>query len=600
MEIVIVLSVLVIATVVFISNRLRADLVALLVLITLGVSGILTQEETFSGFGSSSIIIILAAFIITGAINQTGLGQRLGTLLLHIAGSSQARLLLLLTFAAGLLSLFMNNIAAAAVLIPIAMSAARRIKISPTRILLPIAFATQLGGMATLLTTSNVIVASILHEEGLPSFDLLSFLPVGGPIALLGLIVLVILAPRLLHSASDNAISFAEEVERASLTALYDLENGIESALVLPASPLVGCSLAVSGLRQHPGLNVGAIVRHNGQVLRAPKADEILHAGDLLLFTPPCAEKVLIPLGLKPQAVEGWNEYLMGPRTRLVEVAVSPHSTLEGKTLRDVQFRSRYSMNVLAIWQNGRPLREKLEDVPLHIGDALLLQGRREHIRLVASGSDLIVLSEESFTPPQHGKDWIALSIIAVTLIAAAANWLPVAETLFAGALLLILAGCLSIEEAYASIDWRSVFLVGGMLPMGLALTKTGAADLMARLLSGSLNQFGPLVLLAGFFLVTAVLTQFIPGGSATPLVIAPIAITAAQQIGADPRAFAMVVALATSTSLLTPMAHPVNALIMGPGGYRPRDYLRLGLPLVLLTFVLTLWLVPLIYSLGG
>jgi di/tricarboxylate transporter len=183
-------------------------------------------------------------------------------------------------------------------------------------------------------------------------------------------------------------------------------------------------------------------------------------------------------------------------------------------------------------------------------------------------------------------------------LAAAASGWLPIAETLFLGGVILIVTGCLSIEEAYAAIEWRSVVLVGGMLSMGLALTKTGAANMIASYLATALDRFGPWALLGGFFLVTAILTQIIPGGSATPLVIAPIAITAAQQVGADPRAFAMAVALATSTSFLTPMGHPVNALVMGPGGYRPRDYLLLGLPLVLVTMVLALWLLPFLYPL--
>jgi di/tricarboxylate transporter len=599
MPIALVLIVLTFATILFISNRLRADLVALMVLVTLGASGLVTQGDAFSGFSSSSVITILAAFVITGAINQTGLGRRLGTFLLHLAGHSPRRLLAVLTFSAGFLSLFMNNIAAAAVLMPIAMSAARQMRVSPTRILLPLAFATQLGGMATLLTTSNVVVSSILRNQALPSFGLLSFLPVGGPIALVGLVLLILTTPYLLPVTSDSVPSVDSEEARASLAEVYDIQRGMGMALVLPTSSLVGRSLGTSGLGQQPAITVVAIVRSSGQVVRIPKPDEELRADDRILFTPPRSEAALSALGLEMQAADGWNEWLVGPRTRLVEVVVAPRSALEGKTLRQIQFRSRYQMNVLAVWQKGQPVRDKLEDLPLQIGDALLLQGRREPIRLLASGSDLIVLSEDNLQPPQRGKEWRALILIVATLAAAATGWLPVAETLFAGGLLLILAGCLSIEEAYAAVEWRSVVLVGGMLPMGLALTKTGAADLIAKFLSTSLDSFGPWILLAGFFLVTAVLTQVIPGGSATPLVITPIAITAAQQMAADPRAFAMAVALATSTSFLTPMAHPVNALVMGPGGYQPRDYLRLGLPLLIVTFVLALWLIPYLYPLG-
>jgi len=599
MPIAFVLAVLILATILFISNRLRADLVALMVLVTLGASGLITQSDAFSGFSSSSVVTILAAFAITGAINQTGLGRRLGTFLLRLANHSPRRLLIVLTFSAGFLSLFMNNIAAAAVLMPVAMSAARQIRVSPTRILLPLAFATQLGGMATLLTTSNVVVSSILRNQGLPSFGLLSFLPVGGPIALVGLGILVLTTPYLLPATSDSVPSLDSEEARASLAEVYDIQRGMGVTLVLPTSPLAGHSLGDSHLGQNPGLTVVAIVRSSGQVVRIPRPEDELRVDDRLLFTPPQPEQALSTLGLEMQPADGWTEWLVGPRTRLVEVVVAPRSSLEGKTLREIQFRSRYQMNVLAVWQKGCPIREKLEDLPLQVGDALLLQGRREPIRLLASGSDLIVLSEDSLQPQRRGKQWRALTLIVATLAAAATGWLPVAETLFAGGVLLILTGCLSIEEAYAAVEWRSVVLVGGMLPMGVALTKTGAADLIAKFLATTLDRSGPWVLLAGFFLVTAILTQFIPGGSATPLVIAPIAITAAQQMGADPRAFAMAVALATSTSLLTPMAHPVNALVMGPGGYQPRDYLRLGLPLVLLTFVLTLWLLPHLYPLG-
>lgn len=580
----------------FISNRLRPDLVALVVLIALAVTGVISVQDAFSGFASAPVITILAAFVITGAIDQTGLGKRLGGMLLKLAGQNPHRLLVVLTFSAGLLSLFMNNIAAAALLMPVAMSAARQLHTSPTRVLLPVAFASQIGGMATLLTTSNIVVSSILHSQGLPAFGLLSFLPVGGPIALLGLGLLVLLAPRLLPATSETSPSFAIEQGRASLTDLYDLGREVGLALVLPTSPLVGQTLGESGLGEKHDLTVLAIARNSGQVVRIPMPHDELRADDRLLFTPPCAEEVLSTLGLEKQPSEGWSEWLVGPRTRLVEAVVAPRSSLEGKSLRQIQFRSRYNMNVLAVWQNGRPVWDDLENLTLHTGDALLLQGRHEPVRMLASGSDLIVLSEESLQREKSGKEWRALVIILMTLFIAATNLLPVEETLFLGGILLILSGCLNMDQAYTAIDWRSVVLVGGMLPMGVALTHTGAADLIGKFLTATFGQSAPWVLMAGFFLVTAALSQFIPGGSATPLIIAPIAITAAQQVGADPRAFAMVVAMATSTSFLTPVAHPVNALVMGPGGYQPRDYFRLGLPLLLLTFVLTILLVTVIY----
>jgi len=591
-------GILVAATLLFISGRLRPDLVALLVMIALGATGIITQQEALSGFSSSAVILILAAFVITEAINRTGLGNRLGAFLLRASAQSERRLLLALSASAAFLSLFMNNIAAAAVLMPSAMVAMRKVKASPTRLLLPLAFATQLAGMATLLTTSNVVMASILREQGLPSFGLLDFLPIGGPIAVLGLGMMVLLAPRLLPATSESALSFEEEKQRVSLIELYELSRGLAVARILPGSPLVGRTLATSGLRQNAGLNVIAILHNSGQIVRMPSPGEQLHANDRLLFSSACPEAKLKALGLEAQPPDGWGEQLTGERTGLAEALITPRSSLADKTLRQVRFRDRYGLNVLSIWRNGRPIREGLEDLPLRFGDALLLQGPRSGIRLLENGSDLIVLGEEVAEWQQHGREWTALAIIVVTLALAATNRLPVAEVLFLGAVLLLLTQCLTMEEAYAAIDWRSVFLIGGMLPMGIALNKTGAAAELAGFLVNALGHFGPLVLLAGFFGFTVVLTQLIPGGAATPLVVGPIAISAAQHVGADPRAFAMAVALAVSTSFLTPFAHPVNVLVMGPGGYRFRDYVRLGLPLVALTFSLVMVLLPRLYPL--
>jgi len=595
------LAILIVATFLFISGWLRPDLVALLVLISLSALGIITQQEAFGGFSSSAVILLLSAFVISSAIQETGLGERLSAFLLRVSGRSEKGFLFALTFSAAFLSLFMNNIAAAAVLMPSAMIAMRRIKADPTKMLLPMAFATELAGMATLLTTSNLVMASVLHNQGLPSFGLLEFLPIGCPIALLGLGLMFFLAPRLLRARSENALlpEDGEGKPSASLSQLYNLQQELAVALVLPNSRLVNRTLSSCNLRQKLGLNVVAIIRNSKQVIRTPGPHEQVRARDRLVFTPlRTTEEELMAFGLELQPNADLSERLVCDLTCLVEAVITPRSSLSEKTLQQIQFHERYGLNVLAIWQNGKIIREGLEEVSLRFGDALLLQGPRPRIKLLRSNPDLLVLGEETPISQRRSKGWLALGIIAAALVIAATDWLPVAQTIFIGAVLLILTRCLSMEEAYAAIDWSSILLVGGMLPVGVALNKTGAAARVAELLVSALGHLGPKALLAGFFGFTVVLTQLIPGGAATPLVVGPLAISTALRIGANPRTFAMAVALATSTSFLTPFAHPVNVLVMGPGNYQFRDYVLLGLPLVILTLILSMILLPCIYPL--
>lgn len=584
-----VLGILLAAVVVFVTGWLRADLVALLVLLSLGLSGVLTPQETLGSFGRSAVVIICAAFVLTGALDHTGVSQALGGLLLRVVGEREWRLVAATSTTAALLSLVMNNIAAGAVLMPAVVTACRRLRISPARVLLPMAIATQLGGMATLLTTSNIVAASVLRDQGVASFGLLDFLPVGGPVALAGLAYLVLIGRRLLpeHSPVEAALQ-----PRRSLTELYDLQRDLQPVLVTPASPLVGLSLVASNLGARYGYRVVALDRPGARVTRAPLPDMVVQAHDhLILQGPPLRADLAQSLGLAPS--NPIDVPLAGEATGLFEAVVAPRSGLAGKTLRATMFREKYGFSVLAIWRAGTPMRAGLADQSLQFGDALLLQGPRARLSLLGADNDLIVLAEGEGPPLRTRRRPLALAILAVTLVVAATGLVPIAETLLVGALMCVVTGCLSMDEAYASIEWRAVFLVGGMLPMGVALTKTGAAALMGHWLIATMGGYGPLGLLAGLFVFTVVLTQIIPGGSATPLVVAPIAFSAAQVAGVDPRAFVMAVALATSTSILTPFAHPVNVLVMGPGGYQLRDYLRVGLPLVLLMFVLVMLLLP-------
>ncbi len=586
------------AIVLLLTERLRADLVALLVVVALGTTGVLTTEETFSGFSRSAVITLLAIFILAAALERTGVTRRVGDLLVRVAGESERRLVVAVMLSGAFLSLFMNNIAAAAVLLPPVSGAAQRSGVNPSRLLMPLAFGTILGGMATLLTTTNIVVSSLLQDRGLPGFGLLEFAPLGLPLVAAGIAYMALWGRRQLPARSP--VQLYEDLQRqeANLAEVYHLGETLSRAGVRADSPLVGQTLAGSRLRETYGVNVLAIERED-RIVRAPSPDQELRAEDVLLLTgEPEGPGFAADLDPLPPR-HGGDRELESRSVVLVEAVLSPRSDLIGRTLSETRFRDRYGMAVLAIWRAGRSLRTGLTDLPLQLGDGLLLQGERGRLPVLRAESDLIVLDRgvDEPPPPSRRRGRLALTIMIVTLALAASNRFGVGEVMLGGALAMILSGVITMDEAYQAVEWRSVFLVAGMLPLGTAMTKTGAADLITHGLLTVLGGAGPLALLAGLVALAILLTQAM-NGAAVAAVVAPIALQTAQRIGADPRAFAMGVAIATSVAFLTPLGSPVNVLVMGPGGYRFRDYFRAGLPLTLLIYLLLLGLLPLVWPL--
>jgi di/tricarboxylate transporter len=580
------------------TERLRADLVALLVVVALGTTGVLTTEETFSGFSRSAVITLLAIFILAAALERTGVTRRVGDLLVRVAGESERRLVVAVMLSGAFLSLFMNNIAAAAVLLPPVSGAAQRSGVNPSRLLMPLAFGTILGGMATLLTTTNIVVSSLLQDRGLPGFGLLEFAPLGLPLVAAGIAYMALWGRRQLPARSP--VQLYEDLQRqaANLSEVYHLGETLSRAGVPAGSPLVGQTLAGSRLRETYGVNVLAIERED-RIVRAPSPDQELRAEDVLLLTgTPEGTGFAADLDLLPPR-HGGDRDLESRSVVLVEAVLSPRSDLIGRTLSETRFRDRYGMAVLAIWRAGRSLRTGLTDLPLQLGDGLLLQGERGRLPVLRAESDLIVLDRgvDEPPPPSRRRSRLALTIMIVTLALAASNRFGVGEVMLGGALAMILSGVITMDKAYQAVEWRSVFLVAGMLPLGTAMTKTGAADLITHGLLTVLGGAGALALLAGLVALAILLTQAM-NGAAVAAVVAPIALQTAQRIGADPRAFAMGVAIATSVAFLTPLGSAVNVLVMGPGGYRFRDYFRAGLPLTLLIFALIVGLLPLIWPL--
>ena len=585
------------AVALFLSDRLRPDLVALLVAVALGTTGVLTSEETFSGFSRSAVITLLAIFMLAAGLERTGVTRQVGNLLVRVAGQGEVRQIVVVMLAGAFLSLFMNNIAAAAVLLPAVSGASHRAGVNPARLLMPLAFATILGGMATLLTTTNIVVSSLLRDQRLPGFGLLDFAPLGLPLVAAGIAYMALWGRRQLPDRSPAQVLADIHRREADLAEIYHLGERLTRAGVPAGSPFAGKTLADTRFRETYGFSVLAIERE-GRVMQAPPPASVILAEDILLLSGK-PEKLTSEEGLELLPARSWRERdLESSSVAVVEAVLAPRSGLIGQTLRQALFRERYGMSVIALWRAGRPVRTGLSDLPLELGDGLLLQGERSHLPVLRAEADLIVLDEpERETPPATGKGRLALAIMAVTLVLAASGRFAVGEVMLGGALIMVIAGILTMDQAYRAVDFKSVVLVAGMLPLGTAMVKTGAASLLADELVRLLGAAGPRVLLAGLAGLAILLTQAM-NGAAVATVIAPIAIQTAQRTGADPRAMAMGVALATSIAFLTPLGHPVNILVMGPGGYRFRDYFKVGLPLTLLLFALIVALLPLVWHL--
>jgi di/tricarboxylate transporter len=570
------LAVVLIAAILLIATRIRADLVALLTLVALALSGVVSPAEAFAGFGSSAVITILAIFIISEAMHQTGLTLLLGQRLLRFSGGGEKRAVLFTALAGALLSLFMNNLAAAGVLLPAVISLSRHTRTAPSRLLMPLAFGTILGGMATLLTTANIVVSGTLRESGLEPFNLLSFLPIGIPIVVAGTAYLTLAGRRLLPERYPAGQSARAVRLRAELEALYGIERTLCEVRVQPGSALAGMSLRQGEWAARLGLTVVGLAR-DGRMMVSPSPDEIIREGDVVLAQGMPREDVLTAYGLRLQDQPEMAHDIANGEAVLGEVVLSPRTSSAGKTLRGLHFREQYGLNVLALWRRNKPVVEGISEMPLEPGDALLVQGSAARFRLLRDQRDFLLLEQDPDAILRPRKAQLAAVITLVTLIVAAMAWLPVPVAALAGAALLMLTGCVSMDDGYRAIEWKAIFLIAGMWPLGTALVSTGLADIAANALLQVAHGMPTLALAAMLLLAAGLLSQVIGGQVAVPILLAPIAVAIGHGTGADPRGLAMAVALGSSLGFLTPVGHPVNTLVMGPGGYTSRDFLRVG-----------------------
>lgn len=587
------LAILIIAIVLFIFTRLRADLIALMVLLALGISGIVNEKQVFSGFSSSAVMTILGISMVSVALQQTGATNLLSKWIFKLGKQNETLLLLLVMLASAGLSLFMNNIAAVGVLLPAVMSLTRRSRISPARLLMPLAFGTILGGMATLLTTANIIVSGALKDAGYHSFGLLDFFPVGAPVVLVGVIYMLTLGKKLLPGSDVRTMAEPPQALNMRLKDLYSLDTNLSQMKILPSSPLIGSALN-SDLFNQSGLNLIAI--QSGKTLLAnPSVNTILKSGDILLLGNFQADS--ITLGLTTDSTDLSEQVFADESHSLAELVLAPHASLLGKSLTEIHFRTKYDLNVLSVWRDGKPVHDQINQLPLRFGDALLVQGSAEKIHHLREQNDLILLEENPDAVIRPQKQWIAILITLVTLGFAATNILPVAEIVLLGAVMLMLTGCMGINDVFQSIEWKAIFLIAGMWPLSIAIQQTGLANALIDPIINKFSSIPPLLIVTVFLLLAMLFTQLM-SGQISAIVLIPLAITAASTLHVNPLAMAMAVALGCSLGFPTPLGHPVNIMVMNPGGYTFRDYLRVGMPLTLLAFATILLGIHFVYGL--
>ncbi len=579
------LLVIVLTALVFFSFEwVAADVVALGVVLALVLTGLLPAKKAFAGFGSDTVIMILGLLIMTTALMKTGLVDVVGRAIVRRAGDRPLVLLFVIMLSVALLSAFISNTAAAAFFVPVTLGIAAKAKISPSRLLMPVAFSSILTSSVSLISTStNLVVNGIMTQIGLAPMGMFELAPVGVPIAVVGLLYMFYLGRRWIP----------ERAQSADLIEQFGVREYLTEVLVLPASPLVGKSLADSNLGRDLDLSVVRIAREPGELL-LPRPHLKIAAGDVLLVKGAREEilKVKDTTGIEIRPDVALSDPdLKSDESALVEVLISRVSPLAGRTLKALGFRERYGVQVLGLNRHGRNVLRKLGHVRVRPGDVLLVQGRKSNITALSDEHVFQVLNAVNERRLDRPRAWRATLIFCGALIVATANIMPLSVAVLLGAFLMFATRCITPADAYRDLTWQAVILIGCMLALGEAMVATGAAQYLASGVAALTQGLSPVALLGGFFVLTVLLTQPM-SNQAAAAVILPIAIQTATHLQLNPRTFTMMIAVAASCSYLTPL-EPACLMVYGPGRYRFVDFLRIGGPLVFLLFGIAIWLVP-------
>jgi len=594
MEIAAVILLAVSAAILFATQALRIDVVAMLILVALALSGLVRPEEALSGFSDPTTATVAAMFILSAALKQTGTIDALAAGLNAATKTRKWLLLPAMLLVSAVVSAFINNTAAVAVFIPVVLGLARSHGKSPGRFLMPLSFAAQAGGVCTLIGTStNILVSGIAVRNGQPPIGMFELSGLGACLFAATFLYLVTIAPRLLPDEMGTPLT--------PLAERYQLHSYLAELEVPEDSPYAGKCLAEAQLEKLLDVEVLEIMR--GEARRwLPDPDETLEPGDILLVRGPIAEllKTRAHPGLKIRRDRHAEKTtLEGEDVVLVEAVVPPGSALVGRTLKRSQFRRRHRSQVLAIRHHDELQRRKVGQVRLAVGDVLLVQGHRADLAEMREGAELILMEEVS----PHVRSWkrtaFALAVITAVVSVAALGFAPILLTAMAGVAALVFGKILTVDQAYEAIDWKVIFLLAGVIPLATAIDQTGGAALMARGMSAVLGSLGPWAVLSVFFLATSVLTQII-SNNATAALLAPIAFAVAARAGVSPRPLLVAITVAASTSFMTPIGYQTNAMVMGPGRYRVMDFVRVGTPLNVAIWIMASILIPVFFPFQG
>lgn len=589
-QITIVLALLLVALVLFGTERIPIEVVSILLVMALVITGTLSVNEAFAGFGNDIVITIAGLFILTGGLTKTGLIDLIGRRLHRAAGDSEFRITALIMFAAALCAAIMKNTTTTAMFLPVVLGIASRRNISPSRLLMPLAFGAILGGTCTLIGTStNLAVSGALPRYGLEPYSMFELTRVGVPIVGIGMLYMLFIGLRLLPRRDSVK----------SLTEHYHVRQYMTEVIVLDDSPLIGKTLAEAQIGDELDLRVLGILRGAEPHRIAPNRREQIKADDRLLVQGRAEDiiKVKSEAGIEIKPDFKFSDTLLeAGDVKLFEAMIPRGSDFVGRTLEWLQFRKRYQLVVLAIDRHGANPLSKMSNVTLRFGDVLLLQGNREHVENLAADDQILLLEEISERQARPSKRRWALLAFGIFLFLSITHFVPLPIAVLLGVMVLLASRSLRTAEIYELIEWRLLILIACMISFGLAMEKTGADQFLADILVRNTGQYGPVAVLAGFFIMTVLLTQPM-SNQAAALVMLPIAVKSAVALGLNPRPFALAVTFAASCSFLTPL-EPACVLVYTPGQYRFFDFVKVGSILTIAVFAIVIWLVPIFWPL--
>ena len=588
MQIALVLGLLTVILILFPLEIVSVDVLGLGGLLILVATGILSPDQAFASFGSEMMVLLASIFVIAAALMKSGILDTVGLYLYRYSAGNYRVLLVTIVLVVSFFSAFMNNTVVTAVFIPPVLAVARRAQLPPSKLLMPVAFGSMLGGCCTLIGTStNMAASAFLVRKGMAPFSLFEFLPVGLALVAGGAFYFLIAGSRLLPSRGGS-----------ELTRDYHVKEYLAEVALRNGCPFVGKRLDEAGVQALADVTVLGIVR-NKETLLAPEGREVLEQDDTLLLegavegihrlrqTPGVEIKGDVDLG---------DHSLESDSIKLAEVMVGPGSRFVGRTLKEIDFRRRYGMTALALSRYGRDVVQKVGKIPLEVGDVLLVQGPEGRLNDLRSTATALVLSDLSHFLLERRKAVYVVGFFLGAIVLGALHLLPLGVAFLSAAVLTVLVRGIPEDEVYTLIDWRLLIVIGAMTAFGQAMITTGADKFLAALIVNFVGNFGPMGLLAAFFVLTVVLSQPLSNAAAA-LAVLPTALATAERIGANPRAFAVVVTLAASASFITPL-EPSCVLVYPAGHYRFGDFVKVGFPLTLVVMFVVLTLVPLVWPL--